>query len=520
MLGHRALNVDDYLGILKRRGWMIAAPAVLLALVGFAVTFVVPPQYVSQTLILVEQQKVPDDFVRPVVVEDITARLASMKEQILSRSRLEPIIERFNLYGTKKMSMDDRIEETRKNINIKPIHSEMARTGGLPGFFIAFQDSDPHTAQQVCGEIASLFVTANLNARAQTVEGTTEFLKSQLADAKRTLDDQDAKLAAFQSKYMGRLPGEENTNINMLTSLNTQLDASTQALSRMEQDKSYIEAMISQQQSLAPVGDHGAAAASPGAQATELQRLQDEETDLTRRYTDDYPDVVAVRRKIKELQARMAATPAPASSTASASSTSSTPNRNDTAGVLQLRAQLRSLEQGIQSKRHEQSLVSGQIRMYQDRISSSPAVLEEYKSITRDYQTAQAFYDDLLKKMNASKMATDLERRQQGEQFSVMDQPNLPDSPYFPKRGVFVGAGFMGGLILGIMLIAWREYRDTSLRSERDVWAFTKLPTLGVISFALDNPTALAPSGGGRWGWGRRKKTELSTSKPLVNAGG
>lgn len=517
MLGHRALNVDDYFGILKRRGWMIALPALLLTLVGFALTFIVSPQYVSQTLILVEQQKVPDDYVRPVVVEDITARLASMKEQILSRSRLEPIIERFNLYGTKKMSMDDRIDLVRKNIDIKPIHSEMARTGGLPGFFISYKDSDAHTAQQVCGEIASLFVTANLNARAQSVEGTTEFLKGQLADAKRALDEQDAKLAAFQSKYMGKLPGEEMPNMNMLTSLNTQLDATTQALSRMEQDKSYTESMIAQQQSYAPAssGEHGVAA--PAAQQTELQNLQNEEADLTRRYTDDYPDVVAVRRRIKNLRAQIdAAPPAPA---ASSSSPSTAPNRNDSPAVQQLRAQLRSLDQGIQAKRHDQSLISSQVRMYQDRISSSPMVLEEYKNITRDYQTAQGFYDDLLKKMNQSKMATDLERRQQGEQFSVMDQPNLPDSPTFPRRDVFVGAGFMAGLILGMILVAWREYRDTSMRTERDVWAFTKLPTLGVISFSMNEPGIVTPAGG-RWGLGRRKKAELQAGKPLANTGG
>ncbi|HEU4635979.1 MAG TPA: Wzz/FepE/Etk N-terminal domain-containing protein [Edaphobacter sp.] len=513
MLGHRTLNVDDYLGILKRRGWIIAVPAILFALAGFALTYVVSPRYISQTLILVEQQKVPDDYVRPVVVEDITARLASMKEQILSRSRLEPIIERFNLYGNKKMSMDDRIDQVRKNIDIKPIRSEMANTGGLPGFFISYMDSDPHTAQQVCGEIASLFVTANLNARAQTVEGTTEFLKSQLADAKRALDEQDAKLAAFQSKYMGRLPGEETPNMNMLTSLNTQLDATTQALSRMEQDKSYTESMIAQQQGMAtPSGEH--ASAGPGALQAQLQTLQNEEADLTRRYTDNYPDVVSVRRRIKDLQAKIAAQPeAPATTTPA----STAPNRNDTPAVQQLRAQLRSLEQGIQSKRHEQALLSGQIRMYQDRISSSPMVLEEYKNITRDYQTAQAFYDDLLKKMNESKMATDLERRQQGEQFSVMDQPNLPDSPTFPKRGVFVGAGFMAGLVLGTILVAWREYRDTVVRSERDVWAFTKLPTLGVISFASNDPDQ-PPPGRRRWGLGRRR-SELQAGKPLVNTG-
>jgi uncharacterized protein involved in exopolysaccharide biosynthesis len=283
----------------------------------------------------------------------------------------------------------------------------------------------------------------------------------------------------------------------------------------MEQDKSYTESMIAQQQSYAPSGEHGSAA-GPGAQQVELQNLQKEEADLTRRYTDDYPDVVAVRRRIKELRADIAAAP-PAPATTSTAST--TPNRNDPPAVQQLRAQLRSLDQGIQAKRHEQSVVSSQVRMYQDRISSSPQVLEEYKSITRDYQTAQGFYDDLLKKMNQSKMATDLERRQQGEQFSVMDQPNLPDSPTFPKRGVFVGAGFMAGLLLGTFLVAWREYRDTSMRTERDIWAFTKLPTLGVISFSMSNPDGSNP-GSDRLSLNRRKKSGLGAGKPLVNTGG
>ena len=154
--------------------------------------------------------------------------------------------------------------------------------------------------------------------------------------------------------------------------------------------------------------------------------------------------------------------------------------------------------------------------MYQGRISQSPMVQEEYKNVTRDYQTAQAFYDDLLKKMNASKMATDLERRQQGEQFRVMDEPNLPDSPTFPKRGVFVGAGFALGLLLGFGIIALMEYRDTTLRSERDIWAFTKLPTLGVISFTCDFDE-IQPKR--RW-FTRKPKTGIPpTAKPLTPTG-
>jgi polysaccharide chain length determinant protein (PEP-CTERM system associated) len=514
MLGHRALTMEDYGAILKRRWWIIAIPAVVLPIIAIAIALVIPAQYVSQTLVLVEQQTVPDEYVKPVVSEDLTARLASMKEQILSRARLTPIIERFNLFGTGKTSMDDRIDLTRKNIEIKPIHSEMARTGGLPGFFISFRASDARTAQLVTGEITSLFVNENLKSRATSVEGTQDFLRGQLADAKQKLDDQDAKLAAFQQKYVGRLPGEEAPNMNMLTSLNTQLDAVTQAIARMEQDKSYEEAMLAQQQSMMSAqvsAEHGGAA--PQAQQSDLQALLNEEADLTKRYTDDYPDVVAVRRKIKDLRKEIAAAPAPAAVPTPASA----PSRNDSVAVQQLRAQLRALEQGITLKKHDQASIQTQIRTYQDRISSSPLVQEEYKALTRDYTTAQSFYDDLLKKMNDSKMATDLEKRQQGEQFRVMDEPNLPDSPSFPNRNVFAGAGLAAGLCMGLMIVALIEYKDTSLRSERDIWAFTKLPTLSVIAFAGEPEQVKAKRG---WKFWRRKPNMAAAGKPLVNAGG
>src|SRR5271167_3430554 len=217
MLGHRALTVQDYTTILKRRWWIIAIPAIIFPIVGFGITFLVQPQYISQTLVLVEQQKVPESYVKAVVTEDLSGRLASMREQILSRSRLQPIIERFNLFANGRLSMDDRIDLTRKNIGITPIQSEIARTNGLPGFFISFKASDARTAQLVCGEIQSLFVSENLSDRAASAAGTTDFLKGQLADAKAKLDEQDARLAKFQQTYMGKLPGAETSNINMLT---------------------------------------------------------------------------------------------------------------------------------------------------------------------------------------------------------------------------------------------------------------------------------------------------------------
>jgi polysaccharide chain length determinant protein (PEP-CTERM system associated) len=511
MLGHRALTMQDYTVILKRRWWIIAIPAIIFPIVGYAITFLVQPQYVSQTLVLVEQQKVPDSYVKPVITEDLSGRLATMREQILSRSRLQPIIERFNLLANSKMSMDDRIDQTRKNIEIRPIQSDIARTGGLPGFFISFKASDARTAQLVCGEITSLFDNENLNERAASAQGTTDFLKGQLADAKAKLDEEDAKLAKFQQTYVGKLPGAENSNTSMLTTLNTQLDAATQALARMEQDKSYAESILALQlqNQTTTTSEHGAMA--PQTQQAELQALTTQEADLTSRYTDDYPDVVAVRRKIKELRQEMAKAP-----TAAPPPTTSAPKPTDSLGVQQLRAQLRAMELGIAQKKKDQAAIQAQLRMYQDRIASSPAVEEEYKSITRDNQTAQAFYDDLLNKMNQSKMATDLERRQQGEQFRVMDEANLPEEPYFPKRPVFVTGGLAAGLALGLLVVGLLEYLDTAVRSERDIWAFTKLPTLGVITFTGEESAVKTKR---RW-FGRGSPDMTAGSKPLMNAGG
>jgi polysaccharide chain length determinant protein (PEP-CTERM system associated) len=482
MLGHRTLNVEDYLGILKRRGWIIAVPALILPVIAFAITFFIAPTYLSQTLVLIEVQKVPDSYVKPVISSDLDSRLASMKEQILSRSRIQPIIERYNLYAAKHMSMDDRIDLARRSILIKPITSEIAHSSGLPGFFISFEASDPHTAQLVCGEITSLFLGENLRSREASAEGTTDFLKSQLADAKRNLDEQDSKLAEFQRQNYGKLPGEESPNFNMFTSLNAQLEASTQDLARMEQARSYEDALLSQQAPAPLPGAQPAEAATgtPAEQAT-LQALLAQEADLTAHYTADYPDVLAVRRKIAEMRTRIAAEAAPATP-----AKPSTAAPRESPAVQQLRAHLRAMDQGIQTKRKEQADIQASIHMYQERIQSSPEIAAQFKSLTRDYQTAQAFYDDLLTKMNQSKMATDLEKRQEGEQFRVMDEPNLPDSPTFPKRSVFALAGLAAGLGLGLLIVALLEYKDTALRSERDVWAFTRLPTLATISFFDD----------------------------------
>jgi uncharacterized protein involved in exopolysaccharide biosynthesis len=436
-------------------------------------------------LILIEEQKVPEKYVVPVVTEDLSARLASMKEQILSRSRVQPIIERFNLFSGAGRTLDDRIEMTQKAIGIKAIQS----TRGMPGFFISFKAQDARTAQQVCGEITSLFVSENLSAREQSAEGTTDFLKQQLEDAKRNLDDQDAKLAEFERKNIGKLPGGSisiggssiamgSANQSMLQSLTSQLEAANQSVGRLEQSETLLQAMITQETENQKNVEPAIGGVTVDERRSQLKTLINQRNELLNQYQSDYPDVVAINRKIAELQ-EMIAHPA----TEPAAIAAPPVKKGDSPQLFQLKTQLRGEQQSLTAAKQEQGRIQEQIRAVQSKIEASPAIEEEYKQVTRDHDIALGFYNSLLGKMNESSMATALEHRQQGENFRVMDAPNLPDSPTFPNPYIFAGGGLFCGIMIGVGIAAWLEYRDTTLRNEKDVWAFTKLPTLATISF-------------------------------------
>jgi len=486
MLGHREMTMQDYADIFRRRAWLIVACTVLILGISVGVSYTLPPQYLSQTLVLIEQQKVPENYVKPVVNEDLNARLASMREQILSRTRLEPIIVRFNLYAGDKSSMDDRVDLTRKAIGINPI-PQSPTSHGMPGFFITFKARDARTAQQVCGEITSLFVSENLSAREESAEGTTDFLKQQLADAKSNLDEQEAKLAAFEQKNLNRLPGQTihlgdmnlamgSANESTLQSLTARLDAKTQEIGRLQQGETLMEAMIAQ-----PSEDSAhidpVTGSSGDSLETQLKAALAQEKELESLYTSDHPDVLANKRRIASLRAAIAqnaTVPVKSNDTIAAT---------DSPQLRRLKAQLHAQQDALAAAKQDQARIEQQVRAYEARIESSPLIEEEYKQITRDHDTALQFYNTLLTKMNESSMATALEHRQQGEQFRVMDAPNLPDAPTFPNHLMFAGGGLASGLILGLFLTGLLEYRDTSMRNESDVWAFTKLPTLAVISY-------------------------------------
>jgi polysaccharide chain length determinant protein (PEP-CTERM system associated) len=478
MVGQRELNLEDCLFILRRRWPLIAILAVIGGGFGYGAARILPKRYTSQTLVLVEQPTVPGDYVKPVVSADTNQRLASMQQEILSRTRLEPLIQQFGLYRdvAVRVPTEDLVDRLRKAITITPIQPMAeTRSQGLPGFTISVNFDDPHLAQQICSTITSMFMEENLQLRQQQAEQTTQFLAKQLDDAKGKLDDQDAKLAAFKRRYLGSLPDEEQANLNLLTGLSSQLDAATQALSRAQQDKSFAESMLTQQLAAWQATQSGQ---SPETMEQQLSTLQAQLTALKAKYTADHPDVIKAEDELEAFKKKMAEAEGK-NSNAGADKLSKTPI--EPAQIQSLRAQIHQFDEVIHERTAQQEEIQNQIKVFQGRVQSSPAIEQEYKELTRDYQTALEFYNDLLKKRDQSAMATDLERRQEGEQFQVLDPANLPDQPSFPKKSLFVAGGFGGGLVLGLGLALLFEMQDTSLRTERDVESVLRLPVLAMV---------------------------------------
>jgi polysaccharide chain length determinant protein (PEP-CTERM system associated) len=472
----RELTQADYIAILRRRWVLITVLAVVGAPLAYGVSRVLPNRYKSQTLVLIEPPTVPTDFVKPVITTEINARLASMQEEILSRTRLEPIIHQYGLYSgdVNRVPPDALVARLQKDIEITPVQP-MAETRAqeLPGFHIIVTLDNPQTAQEVCSAVTHMFIEESIRLRQQRSEDTTQFLAQQLVDAKAKLDEQDSKLAAFKSHYIGSLPDEEQGNLNLLMGLTSQLDAATQALARAQQDKSFAESMLAQQVGAWQAVQSGS---SPQTMDTQLTALQTQLTNLQARYTDDYPDVVKTKNAIAALQKKIADSDTPLASDDKPAKTTSEP-----AQIAQLRAEVYTTDQVIAEKTREQAKIQQAIKVYQDRVQSSPVVEQQYKELTRDYQTALEFYNELLKKRDQSAMATDLERQQEGEQFKILDPANLPDQPSFPNRPAFALGGLAGGLALGLGIAFVLESRDTSFRTERDVEFALRLPVLAMV---------------------------------------
>jgi protein tyrosine kinase modulator len=462
---------------LRRYWWIPTLSMLLVGGIALGAAFVLPKRYTSRTMVLVEQPTVGPDYVKPLVTEDLNHRLVSMKEQILSRTRLEPIIEKFGLYAEDRdrVHIEDLVERLRSTVEIKPLEPTLGmQSSRLPGFYVDITFNSPMMAQQICTEITSMFLEQNARERKQHADETTSFLGKQLEEAKKNLADQDAKLAQFKRQYLGSLPEEEQTNLSILSGMNSQLEANTQALSRAQQDKAFNESLLSQQEANWKVSRTGQ---DPETAEQQLSALQDQLTSLQARYTSEHPDIIKLKSQIEELKKRNAE--APKDDTPANDATHMAVR--EPKYIQQLRAKLQQEDIIIADLTRRQGQIQAAIGQLQSRVQASPVIEQKLKDVTRNYQTAQDFYNDLLKKSQNAGVAGDLESQRESEQFRVYDPPSLPDKPSFPKKLNFAGGGLGGGLALGLGILFLISISDKSMHTEHDVELALKLPVLARV---------------------------------------
>jgi succinoglycan biosynthesis transport protein ExoP len=512
------LSWEEYWAIAVRRRWWILLPLFLVWAAVWGASWFHPLTYQSEAVILVEQQKVPDQFVVPNVTSNLQGRLQSLTEQILSRTHLQSMIDRLKLYPRHvgALNSGDPVEQMRNDIKIDLV-SAPDHPGDYTAFKLRYSAGSPELAQRVNGELTSLFIAENVNTQRQLSENTTDFLESQLADARANMAQQEAKVAAFKAKHLGELPSQLESNMQILAGLQSQLQSAQQTMDAARQQKLYLESLLQQYQSVQTstrVGD--STVAPPQTLETQLLEMHLKLQDLQSRYTEGHPDVIALKEKIaqaerlkKQSEIEMAAKQKDGKTTNAvdpaaqleAQHGSSTP-------IMQVQSQLKANQLEISNIQQHQKDLESQITGYQARLNVTPETEQELTAISRGYEESKTNYNSLLQKQMQSQLATSLEKRQQGEQFRIIDPPSLPKKPSAPNYLWFSLGGLLAGLSLGIALTALLELTNVRVRQEKDILGIVPVSILVEIPH-LSTPGEARSHMLGWW-------TELGAAAALV----
>jgi polysaccharide chain length determinant protein (PEP-CTERM system associated) len=466
----------------------------------YAASWIVPARYKSSTLILVEQPTMPKDYVTPNVNEDLQERLQSITQQILSRSRLLHIMDEMHLYAKKRnrLSPDEAVEAMRKDIDIELVRGPDSR---INAFKVSYSASTAASAQQVTSALTTLFISENLEVRQQASEDTTKFLESQLETARQGLTAQEDKIRTFKGQHPGELPAQLESNLQILSGLQSQLQAQEDSLNTAKQQRVYVQTLLNQYRVA-----QGAAKTPDGVHTTlssvdaELDKLRGELNTLRSSYNDQYPEIREVKDKIartEKLKQQLLVNQ-PRAGTSESGTTDSggaipeTTGSHDLSATAQLQSQLTANE--IEIKNREQSVESlkGELDRYRGRLNQEPVREQELADLTRGYEQSKISYDELVKKKNDSAMATSMELMQQGERFRVLDPASLPLKPSFPDRMKMCLMGLGIGVALGLGAVMATEAMDDRVYDEVELKQLLPLPVLAEIPVVSDDIDAKA----------------------------
>ncbi|GAB4367485.1 MAG: hypothetical protein Kow00128_12010 [Deltaproteobacteria bacterium] len=499
------MEMQDYLELFLRRKWFIIFSFLFILFGASVYSVVVPEQFKSTTTILIIPQRVPENYVQSTVSIGVADRLATIQQQVMSRTRLMQVMEELNLFPDDrgKKPPEELLEAMRKRIEIDVVSDKgRRRDQGTDAFSISFFYENPKLAMLTASRLASLFIDENLKTREQQAVGTSEFLDSQLQETKERLEAQEEKIKQYKLRFMGELPQELQTNLAVLSRLQDQYKTNADAIRAAEDRKVFLEAQLSmlERSVQTVVQEDGRVQPLPGLDP--LQSLMAELTlkrsrlaDLSTKYTEQYPEVTRMRHEVEQLEAKLAQLkknpPAMANQgiRISGSPVPSPPpliSTRDLEEIRRIKAQVASTTSEIGSLKQAREAIQKNISELQAKIERSPRREQEMISLTRDYDNLKQSYNDLLKKKLEADISQNLEKRQKGEQFQIIDPANYPEKPFKPDRKKVFGIALLLAFGLGFGGVIGLEMIDPTLRAPRDFKHYFDLPVLAAIPVLQD----------------------------------
>ncbi|MEJ5368362.1 MAG: GNVR domain-containing protein [Bryobacteraceae bacterium] len=500
----RTLDFEDYIEIARRHRAWILGPAFLGLVLGVVTAYLWEDSYVARGKIRITPPQVPARLVPANVGEELTARINAIAQEIITRSSLQNLIQTYNLYpeDRKRLPMEDVIDKMRKAIGIENIESyNRGGSSRFHVFTVSFVYSDRRLAQKICADLIDRFTKQSIESRLNSSRQTTLFLSDQYEAAKRELDELDARIAVFRSKYFGELPEQEQMVVSRLSTMEASLQATAGQLSRAQQDRLQLEAQLRdlREQAAAlsqpPPPETVEAAARSNPKIAEFQREIERARNslriLRENYTDSHPDVrrlvtfiegrEAQLKELLEEEKKAAAASSEGAPSRSLSAANAERLREINRAITRIQTALQAKDMEIDDYNRQINELKNRIRATQSKLESGVAVSQEYLQLVRDRELAARRYEDLSRKLQDSNMATDLVTRGQSETMEVLETPVIPEEPIAPNRPLIIAVGLAIGAAVGIGLASFREIKDTSLKNLKDVRAYTKLTVLGSI---------------------------------------
>jgi len=496
VLPGKQYSPEDIFHLIVRRAWLIIIPIAIGTAAAVTVGERLPRKYRSETLIMVVPQRIPEAYVKAAATMSIEDRLATLQDQLLSRSRLEQIILDLDLYPSlrRKAPMEEVVLQMRTDITLRFEGASGGRNKDSASFRILYVSNEPKTAQKTAERLASLFIEDNIRDRANISEDTNRFLESQLQDARRRLEEQEKKVEQYRLRYSGELPSQASANLQAIQNAQLQVQSLREASDRARERRLLVERQLADLQIPEPVpvapaptplaGQNGTQPAPALTAAQQLEAARERLRILETQYKPTHPDVLMFQRTVRELEAkvkveraeaRQPSAPPPADAVVTPAEAARQKRLRD------LKLQLDDIDRELAEKQQQEKDLRAVVTSYQAKLDAVPTRESDLVELTRDYNTLQTTYQSLLAKREESNLAANLERRSIGEQFRILDPARVPERPFSPNQLMITAGGAAGGLVLGLLLVGLGIYRKSSFEAEQDVMRLCQLPVLASI---------------------------------------